>query len=867
MPDVKNQLNQIRSLLEERQVSAAVQTTLEWFSGSEPLAVAGHLGVSLRPLAESGEGETLEAFLTQMASFIEPDVVEAIRLHIGEIQSADTAMGSENVIEGEADRLLLVTQERLGRECRDAIRMKSFDLAFDRAKSLLALKIGNQSITRRCQLLGTVLGSLDNNPKEAKHLWGMVEDQWATWKIPPELKKTVTDALEIRRTSAYNRRIDMSENEWTRMLTEAAMALRGELPPTSQLGEPTEEDYRKFFQVVKSLIESAITSPKQIAVADALWILVEYTPREQTETAKRAGIEAHIYNTLGPRARTVVDEAMTRLAQVEPILNAILAAAEKPPFARYRDMALSLMASIRWQGFAKSALKTLDEKKLVAHHPEAIVAVGACAGDEALETLCGILKTASRGKVIDGNERRLVIATFNAMGRVIQRSEVSDARLSGVVKRAIKCIPDDDSRLQLAIASRLCLSRIGDLEPTLREWAIERFIDALWRPDTTPDFARPTDVDQIRNRPLGQRQGVVNALIRVGPLALPYLHRFLMSDRARIGGAYVAVAEILGKIASPESVAPLEAMLRNALLSSDGELSSAYTEEQHFDAHAGRMVALEREHIVGSILAALRTIGSPAAIERLWHVRDQIADGHLPNFGREATEALSDLPPRRPVAEEAPPPLPGAEDVRASEPRPPVIEGPPTEELIADLGGGGFLGFGASKARVKRIAALQALAQRLDPEAIEPMIASLGDKDPMVRASARTALAAYAASSAPMPLRQTLASFVVDEICDGKSKSREGLLALLGDINTDAEPWAPRLQTLREGEPSGAIRAALAHIDRARGKVTGEESRPETPKGVVVDKIQLKSEYLAARRAWIAGGKQGPPPDPPEGLE
>jgi hypothetical protein len=301
-------------------------------------------------------------------------------------------------------------------------------------------------------------------------------------------------------------------------------------------------------------------------------------------------------------------------------------------------------------------------------------------------------------------------------------------------------------------------------------------------------------------------------------------------------------------------------MLRNTLMVTEEDLQGAYTEEEVFDPETGRLVPLSRDALVGSILGAIRQIGSPEAIDILHRIRQQIELGQVPNFGKMTTGAVSDLP--TPVRDSAP----------ARESEATAQAGPPTEALIADLTRGGFLGLGASKVRERKVVALAELGKRFEVEAIEPMIAALGDKDPMVKASAKTALQAHAAPSAPIQVQEVLASLAVDELGNGKSPSRDALLEMLSQVNTTVEPWASRLNHALELNPTGAMRAAIARLRRGAGgafevaEETGESK--STPKvGGGLDKIGLKKQYLDARRAWIAGGKQGPPPEPPEGLD
>lgn len=844
-----SELDQIRRLLAEQQVSSAVQATLDWFSGSEPVAVAGALGAALRPLTSAGEGPLVSAFLKQLESFIDMPVIEAIRKGLDESPAEATAW---------AEKLPPVTQERLARECRDAIRLKQFPLALERAKLILAYRIGGQPAEARAQLLGSVLGSLENMPRETEALWGMVESHWSGWGLSDALRHVAISARKARLDSLQQRRYEAGETEWTRLLTELALTLKGELPRPNQLGEASEEDIARFLTSARGLVAAALASPRRISMIDAMWILAEYTPRQTASTAQRAGIEQRVHGTLGPRAQQAVAEAFRRLAEIEGLRQAVLETAARPVFDRHRDMALDLMGALEWPGFADAALSILRDRGLVAHHMNAISAIGACGGAKALDLLSDTIRAHS-GRVINGNERRVVIKCLDAMERVIRRHDITGPPRDVLLTQVIRAVPKDDTRLLMGIASRLCLHRIEAMSPAMQDWAVKQLVAGLWRPDTTPTWARPTDVEQVRRRPLGPRQGLANALIRLGPHALPTLHAFLMGADARVSGAYVAAAEVLGKIADSSSTGPLEAMLRSVLMAKDEALSGEYSEEMVFDEEAGQMVPLSRDKLAASVLEALVAIGTPEALDVCWRLRQQIEMRHVASLGKFTAGVLTRLPPQ---------PESGArrgslEELRAAQ----DDDGPPTSALIADLRGGGFLGFGAEKARVRKVAALQALSQRLALEALEAMASLLTDKDLMVRASAKTALLSFAAPSAPLAVREAFVQFVLSELGDGQSVLREPLLALLHDVNTTLEPWASRLDALLKTNPTGALRASLAHLRRSAGGFEASDETSSAKPSAALSKIELRRQYLEARRAWIAAGKQGPPPEPPEGLD
>ncbi len=833
-------LQQISTLLTEQRLADAVRLSLDAFGEGEPEAVAREVGAALRPLLQAQRTELITAYLKQLQSFVEQDAIAAIRRALDETPAAASDWG---------EQLLPVTQERLCRECRDAIRAKNFDLASTRARQILALKVGAQGITQRCQLLGTVLGSLENIPRDVDKLWRQVESHWREWKLTDEMRQAVLTARQTRLDSLHKRRYEGGTTEWTRQLTDAAMALRAELPRPSQLGDAEPEDVERFHIAVQGLVQAAIDSPKSIALPDAMWILVEYTPREQTKTATAAGIEQRVHGTLGPRARHAATRALARLVDFEPLRRAVLAAGKRPPFDRYMDLALDLMAALGAPEFADFALGVLRDKGKVAHHAEAVVVVGACGGEGALDLLFDVFKGVCRGKVIDGQERRLAMKTLEAMSRVIQRHDIAGPRRDTLLGKMVALVPKQDTRLCLAVGTWLGAHRTADLAPKHRTWLVAQLIDGLWRPEQRAATAGPVTADQMRNTPLGQRQGMANFLVRLGEAALSPLHEFLMGPDANVNAAYAAAADVLGKIGNASSVPVLEQMLRNVLMVSDAQLQGTQvSREEVWDVEAGQMVALSRPPLIEAITDALQTIGTPEAIAALWNLREQVEMGQIESPGPRAAAILTDLPPRPEGAATA-----SHLDAPAA--------GPPIAKLMADLKRGGFLG--GAKAKVKKIAALQALAQRHAPEAIGSMLDLLGDRDTMIVSAAKTALAAFNSPRAPEMAQVAFVDRVLAELENRKSKIHGQITAMMSEVDIGKEPWASRIDMLMNTDPSGTLRAAIARLQRMQ-KSEGESESPEGEKSM--GKVELKMQYLEARRAWIRGGKQGPPPEPPEGI-
>ncbi|MBI5154086.1 hypothetical protein HZA57_02520 [Candidatus Poribacteria bacterium] len=69
-----------------------------------------------------------------------------------------------------------------------------------------------------------------------------------------------------------------------------------------------------------------------------------------------------------------------------------------------------------------------------------------------------------------------------------------------------------------------------------------------------------------------------------------------------------------------------------------------------------------------------------------------------------------------------------------------------------------------------------------------------------------------------------------------------------------------RLREILQAGPAKKLGVKEVQADN-RTEVDSPQGIPDS-----VNKLELRRQYVEARRAWIAGGKQGPPPEPPPGA-
>ncbi|MBN1517917.1 hypothetical protein JXA32_15235 [Candidatus Sumerlaeota bacterium] len=252
----------------------------------------------------------------------------------------------------------------------------------------------------------------------------------------------------------------------------------------------------------------------------------------------------------------------------------------------------------------------------------------------------------------------------------------------------------------------------------------------------------------------------------------------------------------------------------------------------------------------------------------------------------EAAEAEADLESEAPQRSKTPSgkskPAPQSKAAaKRKKPSVPKLSAKETAELIKQLKPGLFMN--AAK-RQKIIAAIVRLGECFAVSAVEPLIDLAAHKDPLLRGAALTALSRFADISTPTEVTRNLGMTLIERIERGNSKQIEHAKNVLDGLHPEREPFRSMIMRMITSDPESGLARHLFEVQE-RGKrraITEEASQSGddatqsgersgidmTPyeKRLKVEQIHIKRRYLEARRAWIKGGKQGPPPEPPPGM-
>jgi hypothetical protein len=403
---------------------------------------------------------------------------------------------------------------------------------------------------------------------------------------------------------------------------------------------------------------------------------------------------------------------------------------------------------------------------------------------------------------------------------------------------------------------------------------------ALWSIDR-PELARAG-----RAQPLGFRQPLIDLLSRLAPHVIEVINKTALHHARTYSGAYLAIGELYARHPHPSEVEVIRQLLLNVALHDDSRRSE-YTKETVLDTATDTREELKKDRVIASLVYALDKINTPEAQQLMAEVFEQIQTGRLPNAGAETAEILMKAHMRAQQEAGRPTMAAGTEDGDGT----PITGGAaPTQvteqdlAFMADLEASYLM---AAKRRAKKVAAMNALAQRKIAPAVRLMIPHLVDNDPMIAAAAATALHDIGTGRVPQATldhlyRDLLKALESDEnpvkvkvgellskLGPGKSPLKERLekLSTKTDLNLATKSILTKLLSETGSQQPQQKPAAAVTIDPdklgAAGKYMPHAGAAAKGEAVITE-LDKKRAYMQARQEWIRGGKRGPEPQPPQ---
>lgn len=825
--------------------------------------------------AEKGNGRETGIAIAKSAASVYRDLI-APPVH-------EFAEGAPSVIDGEAGplvqkalqrlirqteewevRLWEVHSERLAREIRDWTRLGHFDAVCANIGRLMAL-VPSEKRRQRAGYIGGTLATVINNQKEARQVLKKLAHNAAQWHVEREEVVEMDRVRAARFDKIGSMDIDNIEREYSSTLTDAVVQIQRILPEPNQMGEPDETILREVGDTFRSILRVPIWREEPDLFLDATKVLVDFVPKEQSATAKLAKVEGRVYNQLGFQAKKAVLLTFQDIGR-----NNFFAGIYKAWAADYagtdalREI-IELMGALRSKEF-NDFLKIVraDTKVSKSVHNQMSQALGSIADEEAADELLAQLRGILGKRRIESSEMREAEQVVTSLGQIVKSPRTGDEDRNRIWEFLRTHVPEDLSKLALHTALAVFTAKRESQTKPQRQWAIRVLVRSLWLPEETTEHHKG---GERQTSIMGFREKVVEALEKLAPGEMDTLLHAMEPLVARFSMGFVAAAELFAKLKEPAALVLLERMLNTALMH-DENSGTAYQRDYYWDTATQERKPLTKKEVIPPLVYAIGVTEDDKSKEILKRYQGMIASGRVSPPDGETAQHLERF-------------LGDAAFAKKSGETAAGGEMPPEEvkELLKQLRAG-YLLSGKQKRRAKKIEALTRLAQATPVDALDEVFLHLADKDSLVASAAITCLTEYALPDKPKTHRDLTVNGALDLLESKDPAMREGAAKLLREIGPNRKDVKDKIVAFAKQVESLEAKDALARALRASAgsetlsamasALEGEEppgSKANTASATHVGKLELKREYMQARKEWIAGGKKGEPPLRPEGID
>lgn len=760
-----------------------------------------------------------------------------------------------------------VQKERYVRELRDYVRAGRLREATQVARALSLHAATAEETGRIATLVGGGLGSLINHQPETERFLEELQRNAAALHLPPAL---VTDARVARdQRFAEMRKVDLGaiELEWNRQLTQLQTDIRSALPEKNKLDEPDETVLRDVGDVFRSLARAPLVHGEAY-FADLTQVFADFSPGTIGAIAKSAGIEDRTYNMLGFTAKKAVLLTMQDLGRNGNFTAPYLHWAQRAVESDGARPVVEVLGALRSDRSVPLLVHCAKDKRHADLRGTIYEALGTAATPDAGHFLLAELKAhAKHDQAPDA--QRLMKAALAGLGRVVRSPRTTTEQRVDIANTVTHVVSEGNTRLAMVAAREVLAAKPDELLPTHRHYAIRALTDALWLADDTTALHQPGEREPSL---LGYRHGIAEGLKALVPKEPAVFIAAVEKHLLQYGGAYLAVAEVLEKGGSPETLQLLERMLTTTLLHDDAPRAGKYSREMVYDPATRQRVELSKDKVAGALVFAIGRSGGEDGRRFLISIQHQIKSGRMQLPGEETARFLSQFSGG----------VVGATgDVIAASAEPTVAYPKPDpaelKELLKTLKASFFFS-GAEKRRMAKIQALRRLAELDACEAVDTMCEVLGDKDELVVSATIASLSEMA-----MPHRsREMQDFVIDAAVKAVESAdpalRNGAVKLLRELGPTRPEVRRAVAAAQREAKRPESRAALETLFRS-GTVMSSSGPPpaEDPADAAqaahaaagaakAAGLEAKRQYMIARQAWISGGKKGPPPEPPPGT-
>lgn len=842
-------MKNIQEFLVKGDVKAAVerlvQAVKENPEKAEPVAEAMH--EVLTGLYDRFVVRSVHECVQQLEKIVSP---EALQVIVGDLQPR-----MDRTRHWYAE-LRLVRQERMLRELRAAVTKNQIDIAGQLARTFLREARSAQEKQQMArQLISALAGLLRDQKRSAQ----VVQDLMGDAEIGPfefNLMQAFSDAAQKEARGSLKE----SEREWTQALNTATVAVFDFLPGQRDVGEPSDEELDGFCAEVEALLRAGLGRGRLNDLIDALRVMTEFAPTDPSSLPSLVGIEPRAFLGLGPRAKLTAVRGLDRIGQNDRLRKLVLELANSEANRRRVATLAAAMGGLRHPDFSPWLQHALEETEAGTREEEIVIdSIGRIGSPEGIDRILGLLEEvmSSRTKMgklkpIEPKDVRRARMLLTALGRIGRARGFDPSRRQELVRRVIETVNDRDPEISFVAADQMFSLRLEELSPDLKRWGIRQAVSSMFAKD------RGSNLQAAGASPLGFRQPMANLLIRMGKDMLPDILEEARPAAATYGGGLQAFGEVMSRIGDEQAVPVLEMMTRAALAHDDRTNQGSILAEKVGDPGSGEMRPLTRDDVLHSLIFAINKTGGEPGKRVLLQFADQVQSGQ---FAAPASEVASILAQAKREA--------GTLGTMESEPAadtPPVSDAEFEQALSAARPG-------LLKKPAKRIPGIAQLGRARRPEGLSVLLECLGDKDALVYRAAETALI-QCVSPPPPPEkyeRFLLALFEDEKLIRGVTVDR--LIELIARNFPKREPYDEIFRRSVGRYVSDEVAAHRLKGCMLRGPVAGGGNGSEEGEGEGegqsayesrMEEMEKKRQYLEKRRAWIASGKQGPPPEAPK---
>lgn len=780
-------------------------------------------------------------------------------------------------------RLWDVHTERLMRELREWTRGRHFESAAANIARLMALA-DEPARPRRAQLIGSVLATIINHQREALELTKLLSRGPGDYFLTPDLINQMEQARQDRFRDVGGMNVDNLEREWSSTLVDACVEVQNALPAKDKMGDPEELELRNAGDVFRSILRVPIEDEQPDLFLDATLILTDFIPKEETSTGKLARVEARSYNNLGITAKKVVMLTFQDIGTNKFFTKIFANWANDYKHTDAIRQIVEVMGALRTPDFHDFLHHLRSDRKSSSKLTQELSsALGSMGGEEAAEELLNELRrilTKRRIETVDLKECERIIASLGSMIRSPRTSPEERHRILDFLRSHV---PEDLTHLAGAAALKVFTFKPQEQTEAQRHFAVRSLVRLIWAPD--PSTAHHKG-EENRATELGHRQEPADALIKIGPHDIKGLAAAVDPLTMRYGAAYIAIAEVLAQVGDKSFIPLLERMLNNTALHDENSQSS-YHQEYYWDTATQERKPVTKGKIIPPLIHAIGTIDGSEGRRALMRYKDLVASGKAPALNADGARYMDQFLSAEPGEKD--------EKERHSSSSEINLTADPAEiDNYMKTLKKGFLLSSKTTRRMKKVEALSKLSQLTPIEAIDLVLDQLVDKDPMVISAAISCAAEFAASNNHKSIRDLAINSTIDRVASKDPAMRDGACKVLKEMGPLRKEVKEKLLAFAKHVERREVKEALAHVLKAgvTGSITGEfdshgnpitDSSSTTQSGTMgssrgaatksggamtsMDKLELKRQYMQARKDWIQGGKKGDPPAPPAGLD